>query len=121
MPGVRCRGDALHVLAGAAAAVAGTGAVLALSGSNTPLRAPFGLFFLVAAPAAGLAAALRRLEPATRTVLAVTGAVAVDLLVAAVMTALHMWSVRGAVAAVAALSVLLGAVSGVRRGKRPRT
>ncbi|MFI6105581.1 hypothetical protein [Streptomyces sp. NPDC051310] len=75
----------------------------------------------MAAPAAGLAAALHRLEPATRTVLAVAGAVAVDVLVAAVMAALHMWSVRGAVAAVAALSVLLGAVSGVRRAKGPRT
>ncbi|MFF9865583.1 hypothetical protein ACF1G0_09165 [Streptomyces sp. NPDC013953] len=52
------------------------------AGHETPLHAPFGLSFLPAVPAAGLAAALRRLEPATRTVLAVADAGAVDVLVA---------------------------------------
>ncbi|MEU0051729.1 hypothetical protein ABZ299_33920 [Streptomyces sp. NPDC006184] len=95
------------LLAGAATAVAVAGAVLALLDSASPLRAPFTLFFLLAAPAAAIGAALRGLDPYGRTLTALAGAVAVNMLVAQVMLAVHRWSVRGGVAAVAALSLLL--------------
>ncbi|EME99516.1 hypothetical protein [Streptomyces mobaraensis] len=99
--------DSLPVVAGAAAAMAGAGAALALLDIGSPLRAPFTLFFLIVAPACGVAAALRGLDPLSRAVVAAGGAVAVDLLTAQTMLALHSWTVRGGVAAVAAVSLLL--------------
>ncbi|MBH1936613.1 hypothetical protein I5Q34_20420 [Streptomyces sp. AV19] len=99
--------DSLPVVAGAAVAMAGVGAALALADIGSPLRAPFTLFFLLVAPACGVAAALRGLDPLSRAVVAGGGAVAVDLLVAQTMLALHSWSVRGGVAAVGAVSLLL--------------
>ncbi|MFI2076156.1 hypothetical protein [Streptomyces triculaminicus] len=100
-------GDSLPVVAGAAAAIAGVGAVLALADIGSPLRAPFTLFFLIVAPACAVAAALRGLDPLSRAVVAAGAAVAVDLLIAQVMLALHAWTVRGGVAAVAAVSLLV--------------
>ncbi|WP_078871506.1 hypothetical protein [Streptomyces caatingaensis] len=99
--------DSLPVVAGAAVAMAGVGAALALADIGSPLRAPFTLFFLLTAPACGIAAALRGLDPLSRAVVAGGGAVAVDLLTAQTMLALHSWSVRGGVAAVGAVSLLL--------------
>ncbi|WP_171171643.1 hypothetical protein [Streptomyces sp. I05A-00742] len=99
--------DSLPVVAGVAAAMAGTGATLALLDIGSPLRAPFTLFFLIVAPACGIAAALRGLDPLSRAVVAGGGAIAVDLLIAQTMLALHTWTVRGGVAAVAAVSLLL--------------
>ncbi|MFF9089318.1 hypothetical protein ACF1BE_23425 [Streptomyces sp. NPDC014991] len=94
------------LLAGAATAVAGTGAVLALLDTASPLRAPFTLFFLLAAPAMTIGAALRGLDPYGRALTALAGAIAVDMLVAQTMLATHRWSVRGGVAVVAVLSLL---------------
>lgn len=99
--------DLTPLLAGAATAVGGFGAVLALVDSDSPLRGPFTLFFLLAAPAAAIAAALRGLEPFGRTVAAVAGAVVVDMLVAQGMLAVHRWSVRGGIVAVTAISTLI--------------
>ncbi|MBW5424293.1 hypothetical protein GKQ77_22445 [Streptomyces sp. BG9H] len=82
------------------------GAMLALADFESPLRGPFTLFFLLAAPGAAIAAALGTLAPWGRAVTSVAGAVAVNLLVAQGMLALHMWSVRGGVVAVTALSAL---------------
>lgn len=93
--------------AGAAVGIAVTGAALTLADFDSPLRAPFTLFFLVAAPAAALGSALRGLDAAARAVLGVAGALALDLLVAQTMLALHIWSVRGGVAAVGLLSLLV--------------
>ncbi|MFJ6751135.1 MULTISPECIES: hypothetical protein [unclassified Streptomyces] len=95
------------------------GAVLALADIASPVRAPFTLFFLLGAPATAIGAALGRLDPLGRAVVAAAGALAVDLLVAQVMLALHLWSARGGVIAVAALSgtvLLLTAV--LRRAGR---
>ncbi|HET6860411.1 MAG TPA: hypothetical protein VFH94_25360 [Streptomyces sp.] len=114
--------DSLPVLAGAALAVSVVGAVLALTDLASPLRAPFTVFFLVMAPAAAVAAGLRGLEPLGRVVAAVAGAVAIDLLVAQAMLAMHIWSIRGGIAAVAAISALLFLLTLVRRprGRTPR-
>ncbi|MFE0375508.1 hypothetical protein ACFW1M_07940 [Streptomyces inhibens] len=103
------------LVAGVAVGIGAMGAVLALADIGSPLRAPFTLFFLLMAPATAIATALGRMDPLGRAVAAGAGALALDLLVAQAMLALHLWSVRGGVVAVAALSgaVLLG--SAVRR------
>ncbi|MGI5467903.1 hypothetical protein [Streptomyces sp. CA-132043] len=109
------RRESAPLLAGAAVAVGGVGAVLALADLASPLRAPFALFFLLAAPAAALAAALGRLDPLSRTVVAGAGAFAVDLLVAQTMLSLHIWSARGGVLAVAVISGTIFLLASVRR------
>ncbi len=107
--------DLRPLLAGAATAVGGLGAVLALVDSGSPLRGPFTLFFLLAMPAGAIAAALRGLDPFGRTVAAVAGAVVVDMLVAQGMLAVHRWSVLGGIAAVTAISALILLLVLVRR------
>ncbi|MDJ0464564.1 hypothetical protein [Streptomyces sp. H27-C3] len=107
--------ESLPVLAGAALAVSVVGAVLALTDLASPLRAPFTLFFLVVTPTAAVAAGLRGLEPLGRAVAAVAGAIAIDLLVAQAMLAMHIWSIRGGVAAIAGISALLFLLTLVRR------
>ncbi|MFI9722520.1 hypothetical protein ACIHFE_23155 [Streptomyces sp. NPDC052396] len=117
-------GDSLPVVAGVAMAIAAVGAALALADIGSPARAPFTLFFLLVAPACAIAAALRGLDPLSRSVVATGGAVAVDLLTAQTMLALHSWSVRGGVAAVGAVSLLLFLLAHthrhLRRGARGR-
>jgi len=107
--------DLFPLLTGVAVAVAGIGAVLALTDVDSPLRGPFTLFFLLAAPGAAVGAALRGLDPFARTVVSVAGAIAVDLLVAQGMLAVHRWSVRGGVAAVTVISFLVLLLVLVRR------
>ncbi|UXY18930.1 hypothetical protein N8I84_09500 [Streptomyces cynarae] len=99
--------DLFPLLKGVALAVAAVGAILALSGSDSPLRGPFTLFFLLAAPATAVGAALRGLKPYPRTVVSVAGAIAIDLLVAQGMLAVHRWSVTGGVVAVTVTSTLV--------------
>lgn len=117
--------ESLPLLMGAAVGVGGVGAVLALADIASPVRAPFTFFFLLAAPAAALAGGLRGLDPLSRAVVAAGGTVVIDLLVAQGMLALHMWSVRGGVAVVAAVSAALFLVPLVRhsygRAERRRT
>ncbi|MEU5001440.1 hypothetical protein [Streptomyces sp. NPDC021622] len=105
-----------------AVAVGAVGAMLALTDIDSPLRGPFTLFFLLAAPGGAIGAALRGLEPWGRIVASVSGAVAVNLLVAQAMLALHMWSVRGGVAAVTVIGSLIFLLVLVRRlrGRTPR-
>jgi hypothetical protein len=95
------------LLMGAATAVAMVGALLALTDSGSPLRGPCTLFFLLAAPAAAVAAALRGLDPYARTLVALAGSVVLNMLVAQGMLAVHRWSVHGGVIAVTAPSLLL--------------
>ncbi|GAA0378974.1 hypothetical protein GCM10010319_66900 [Streptomyces blastmyceticus] len=116
--GIPSAGDSLPMIAGAATTIAGVGAALALADIGSPLRAPFTLFFLIVAPACAIGAALRGLDPLSRSVVAAGGAVAVDLLIAQVMLALHTWTVRGGVAAVAAVSLLLFLLAHARRRGR---
>ncbi|WP_232838603.1 hypothetical protein [Streptomyces geranii] len=112
--------DLFPLLAGVAAAVAAVGAGLALTGTASPLRGPFTLFFLLAAPAVAVGAALRELEPFGRVVTSVAAAVALDLLIAQGMLATHQWSVRGGVVAVTVISSLILLLVLVRR-RRGRT
>ncbi|MFF4119789.1 hypothetical protein ACFY0P_40990 [Streptomyces sp. NPDC001714] len=95
------------LFAGVATAVAGTGALLALTDSGSSLRGPFALFFLIAAPAAAIGAALRGLDPPARALTALAGAVALDMLIAQGMLATHRWSWRGGIVAVTAISLLV--------------
>ncbi|GGN18878.1 hypothetical protein [Streptomyces fuscichromogenes] len=95
------------LFAGAATAVAGTGALLALTDSGASPRGPFALFFLLAAPAAAIGLALRGLDPFARVLTALAGAVALDMLIAQGMLAIHRWSWRGGIIAVTVISLLL--------------
>ncbi|WP_150134843.1 hypothetical protein [Streptomyces hyaluromycini] len=95
------------LLAGVATAVAGTGALLALTDSGSSPRGPFALFFLIAAPAVAIGLALRGLDPFARVLTALAGAVALDMLIAQGMLATHRWSWRGGIVAVTAISILL--------------
>ncbi|MFG3656171.1 hypothetical protein [Streptomyces sp. NPDC047706] len=101
--------------AGAATAAGGLGAWLALIESDSPLRGPFTLFFLLAAPAAAIAAALGAVDPLGRAIVALAGAIAVDMLVAQTLLALHLWSVRGGIVTVTVLSALTLLLVLVRR------
>lgn len=95
------------LLAGAATAVGAFGALLALTGSDSPLRAPLVLCFLLGAPATGIAAALRGLDPFARVLAALAGSVVLNMLVAQGMLATHRWSARGGVVAMGVLSALI--------------
>ena len=98
--------DLSPLLAGAATAVGGIGALLALTDTDSPLRGPFTLFFLLAAPATAVAATLGGLDPFGRAIAAVAGAIVINMLVAQGMLAVHRWSVPGGVAAVTVISGL---------------
>ncbi|SOD87681.1 hypothetical protein SAMN06272765_5173 [Streptomyces sp. Ag109_G2-15] len=99
--------DLSPLLAGAATAIGAVGALLALTDADSPLRGPCTLFFLLAAPAVAIGAALRGLDRFGRALTALAGAVVLDMLVAQGMLAVHRWSVRGGIVAVTALSLLL--------------
>jgi len=99
--------DLSPLLAGAATAVGAAGALLTLTGADSPLRGPCTLFLLLAAPAAAVGSGLRGLEPFGRAIAALAGAVVLNMLVAQGMLAVHRWSVRGGVVAVTFLSLLL--------------
>ncbi|MEV0637104.1 hypothetical protein AB0I77_19535 [Streptomyces sp. NPDC050619] len=107
--------DLSPLLAGAATAVGGCGALLALTESDSPLRGPLTLFFLFAAPTAAVAAALRGLDPFGRVLTALAGSLVVNMLVAQGMLAVHRWSVRGGVVAVTAISAFVLLLVLVRR------
>lgn len=113
--------DLSALLAGAAVALGAVGAVLALADSGSPLRGPFALFFLFSAPAAAIAAVLRGLDPFARVLVAVAGAVVVDMLVAQGMLAVHRWSVDGGIIAVAAISWVIPVPVFVRHMRRRTT
>ncbi|MDI5905311.1 MULTISPECIES: hypothetical protein [Streptomyces] len=99
--------DLTPLLAGAATAIGGFGALLAFIGSDSPLRAPLTLFFLLAAPAAGIAAALRGFDPFARVLASLAGSVVLNMLVSQGMLATHRWSARGGVMAMAVISALI--------------
>ncbi|MFI0787977.1 hypothetical protein ACH4Q6_20550 [Streptomyces lydicus] len=97
------------------------GAALTLADVDSPLRVPFTLLLLVGAPALSIGAALGRTSPLARAVVALAGALALDLLVAQGMLALHLWSVRGGTLTVAALSGAVLLLTALARARRART
>lgn len=105
----------LPVFAGAACAVSGVGVALALAGVQSPLRAPFVLFFLFTGPACGLAAALPELDPAARAAVAAGGAVVIDLAVAQSLSSPRLLTVDRGITAVAVITALLFLGALVRR------
>lgn len=107
--------DLSPLLAGAATAVGGTGALLALTGSDSVLRGPLTLFLLLAVPAAAIAATLRGLDLFSRVLVSTAGAVVLDMLVAQGMLAVNRWSVSGGLVAVTAFSSLVLLLVLVRR------
>ncbi|WP_406001751.1 hypothetical protein [Streptomyces sp. NBC_00829] len=111
--------DLLTVLAGAAFAVSGVGVGLALTGVQSPLRAPFILFFLFAGPACALAAALPRLDPAARAAVAAAGAVVIDLLIAQLLSSSHALTTGQGITAVAVITGLLFLGSPALRKRNP--
>ncbi|MGW4206071.1 hypothetical protein [Streptomyces sp. NPDC004726] len=113
--------DLPPLLAGVAFAISGTGIALALTDVDSPLRAPFILFFLFVGPASGLYAALEKLDPATRVAASAAGAVGIDLAVAGALSALEVLTVDGGVTAIVVVTALLflWTVRGSRNG-RPR-
>ncbi|MFI1830524.1 hypothetical protein ACH41E_29400 [Streptomyces sp. NPDC020412] len=106
-PASRRSDDLLPLLAGVACAAAGTGVTLALTGSNSPLRAPFTLLFLFLGPAAGLFAALHRLEPWVRASAAASGSLVVNLVLAAGLSWLEVPVVGIGVTAIVAVTALM--------------
>ena len=107
--------DLPPLLAGAVTAAAGTGLVLALIDSSSPLRGPLTLLFLLTAPAAAVAAWLRGLDPFGRVLASLAGAVVLDMTVAQAMLALHRWSVHGGIVAVTVVSTLVLLLVPLRR------
>ena len=89
---------------GAALAICAAGTALTLTHLASPVRAPFVLFYLFVAPALAVALLLPGADPLGRAVVATAAGVALDLLLAAAMLALRMWSVGGGVVAVTAVS-----------------
>ncbi|MFI6286227.1 hypothetical protein ACIBCM_15940 [Streptomyces sp. NPDC051018] len=111
--------DLPAILSGVTFAISGTGVTLALADADSPLRAPFVLFFLFVGPASGLYAALRGLEFTTRATTAAAGAVAIDLAVAGALSPLNTPTANGGVAAIVVVTALLflWAVGGRRNGR----
>lgn len=107
---VRFAATSVRVPAGSALAVALTGGTLVLAPPALPLRAPLVFFFLLAAPAAVLFAGLRGLDPLSRTVVALLGSMAANVLLAQLLLAAGRWSVETGLTVVTATSVavLLG-------------
>lgn len=99
--------DLAPLLAGVGVAAGCAGALFALLDLTSPLRGPFVLFFLLAAPGFALSSWLHGLDVRGRAVACACGAVVVNLFVAQAMLALHVWSVRGGVAAVGGVSALV--------------
>ncbi|MFE5853680.1 hypothetical protein ACFQ61_10760 [Streptomyces sp. NPDC056500] len=99
--------DLPPVLAGVAFAVSGVGVALALTDAQSPLRAPFVIFFLFTGPACGLYAVLPGLDRVTRAATAATGSAGIDLAVAGAVSSLGIPMASGGIAMVAAITALL--------------
>ena len=90
----------LAVLAGSVSAI------LAFADIDTPVRAPLVVIFLLAALAAAVAGQLDRFDVLARLVIAGAAAVVINFLVAEIMLATGLWSVRGSVIVIAAITVI---------------
>jgi hypothetical protein len=83
------------------------GAGLALAGASSPARSPLVLLFLASAPLLGVAGLLRGVDPFARVLVACAAMVVIDAGVAETMLAAGLWSPRGGLIAIMAISALL--------------
>ena len=102
--------SAPRYLRGGIIVAASAGALLALAGINSAARGPLVLLFLLAVPGLAVASLLRRLDLGARIVVAVTAAIAVNVLVAETMLAAGAWSPSAGLLAIAAISAVIGAI-----------
>lgn len=79
---------------------------MAIANIGSPLRAPLVLIFLLIAPAAATAGLLDRFDGLARLVIAGTAAIVINFLVAEIMLAAGLWSPRGSVIVVTAITVI---------------
>jgi len=81
-------------------------AILAVANVDTPVRAPLVVIFLLAAPAAAIAGLLDRFDPLARLVMAGAAAVVINFLVAEIMLAAGLWSVRASVIVIIVITMI---------------
>ena len=86
------------------------GAGLALAGASSPLRSPLVLLFLVTAPLLGVAGLLRGVDLFARIFAAAAAMVVINVGVPETMLAAGLWSPRGGLVAIMAISAVLGLV-----------
>jgi hypothetical protein len=96
----------VHAFTVLAVVTGSVSAILAIAHVDTPVRAPLVVIFLLAAPAAAVAGLLDRFDVLARLVIAGTAAVVINFLVAEIMLAAGLWSVRGSVVVIAAITVI---------------
>jgi hypothetical protein len=103
-------------LIGAALAAGSAGAVIAITGIDTPARVPLVLIFLAAVPALAVTTLLGGLDRLATVVIAGISTIVVDFAVAETMIISGNWSLRAGAAAVMAVSILIAAAGlGARR------
>jgi hypothetical protein len=93
-------------LVGVLVAAGAAGAGLAIAGVTSPATAILVLVFLAVAPTAAIAGLLRLPEASARLIIAGTANVALLALTALLMLAWGLWSPRGGLVAVAAITAL---------------
>lgn len=96
-------------LIGAALAAGVAGAVIAIAGFHTPARVPLVLIFFAAIPALAVTSLIGGLDRLATVVIVGISTVVVDFGVAEAMIISGVWSLRGGVVAVAAVSALIAA------------
>jgi len=86
------------------------GAGLALAGASSPLRSPLVLLFLCTAPLLGVYGLLRGIDPGARVIAACAAMLVINAGVAETMLAAGLWSPRGGLVAIMAISAMLGLI-----------
>lgn len=119
LPRVSARSAGAYALA-ATLAAACVGAGLRLAGVTTPITGVLTVVFLTVAPAAAVSGLVTGNRLA-RVAVAVAGSLVVNAAVAEAMLASRMWSPRGGLVAVAAISALCAAARPLTRTARPLT
>jgi hypothetical protein len=102
----RVQFQSVRVAAAVALAAASVPAVLFIVSVDSPARAPLVVIFLLVAPAAAIAGLLGSLDRLARLVIAGTAAIVIDALVAEIMLALGLWSLRTGVIAVGVITAV---------------
>jgi hypothetical protein len=96
-----------YAVIGLVVAAATAGAVLAVTGTQTPARLPLVLLFLLVVPALAVATLLTGIDALGKAVIAGSAAIVTDLVIAEAMIASGTWSPRLGVALVALVSLVI--------------